>query len=101
MGEANGKPVQSEQETFRIAGSGFVGAHITVNRVEGPAVKHLQYRQVGDVAGMDNDITGLETLCNLLFETVVRPDQVRICKHPRSDQHAFPAWFWLRDGDNL
>lgn len=60
-------------------------AHIAVDSVDGLAVKGLQYRQIGKVAGVDDDIAGLKALFDLLYKTAVWPDQVRVCKHPRSD----------------
>lgn len=85
MGEADGELVKGEQEPFRVTPLDLAIAHIAVNNIDGLAVESLQHRQIGKVAGVDDDIAGLKALFDLLLKTAVWSDQVRVCKHPRSD----------------
>lgn len=85
MGEADGEPVEGEQEPFRMMPFDIAIAHIAMNSIDGLAVKGLQNRQIGKVAGMDDDIAGLKALFDLLLKTTVWSDQVRVCKYSRSD----------------
>ena len=78
MGEADREPVECEQQLLRMARSDSTVAHIAVNRVQSFVMEYLQHRQVGKVAGMDDDITGMETLFDLFSEKGVRSDQVRV-----------------------
>jgi len=91
VGKADGEPVEGEQQLPGIAGLEDSVAHVAVDGVDGFALEHLEYRRMGQVAGVDNDVTGMEALFDLLFETVVRSLEVRVRKHPCSDQHALPV----------
>jgi len=78
MGEADREPVECEQQLLRVARSDSTVAHIAVNRENSFAMEYLQHRQIGKVSGMDDDITGMETLFDLFSEKGVRSDQVRV-----------------------
>ena len=78
MGEADCEPVECEHQLLRVARSDSTVAHIAVNRVNSFAMEYLQYRQIGKVASMDDDITGMETLFNLFSKKGVWSDQVRV-----------------------
>lgn len=98
VGKAEGEPVEGEQKLPGMAGMESAVAHVAVDGVDGFALEHLEYRRMGQVAGVDNDVTGMETLFDLLFETVVRSLEVRVRKYPCSDQHALPVWLELMIG---
>lgn len=78
MGQAYGKTTESEGLPGWIQSAHRFATHIAVDGNDLLSRKNIEYRRVGHIASVNDYIAVLKALPGLFFETVVRPDDVRI-----------------------
>jgi hypothetical protein len=87
VGEADGAAVEGEQPAFRVAMANSVTAHVAADRIKSFIGKQVQHGLISNVAGMDDNIAGVEALLNLFFELTVRSMTMRIGKYSGVNYH--------------
>lgn len=85
--EADGEAAQGKHLFCRVDGPRCPVAHIAMHCMELLVCKDLQNPRAGDVASVDDDITGLKTVLYLLAKARVRVEKMGIGEDACSDRH--------------